>query len=157
MQRHGSAGSVQMAPELYIKWAEKGKRTPGRLRRAVCGLALIQLERQPTKALERLTDREITDEYNLTFSQIYERWQPEHSRKTGVSGMTGYAAAYRHCSSLYNQPFRKLRTEDFQAIITEQEAAGKSKSTCEKLVQLFGQLSKWAIREGSLPRIMRSL
>ena len=101
-----------------------------------------------TKALERLTDREITDEYNLTFSQIYERWQPEHSRKTGVSGMTGYAAAYRHCSSLYNQPFRKLRTEDFQAIITEQEAAGKSKSTCEKLVQLFGQLSKWAIREG---------
>ena len=38
-----------------------------------------------TKALERLTDREITDEYNLTFSQIYERWQPEHSRKTGVS------------------------------------------------------------------------
>ena len=36
-----------------------------------------------TKALERLTDREITDEYNLTFRQIYERWQPEHSRKTG--------------------------------------------------------------------------
>ena len=30
-----------------------------------------------TKALERLTDHEITDEYNLTFRQIYERWQPE--------------------------------------------------------------------------------
>lgn len=101
-----------------------------------------------TKALERLTDREITDEYNLTFRQIYERWQPEHSRKTGSSGMAGYAAAYKHCSSLYDQPFRKLRTEDFQAIITAQEEAGKSKSACEKLVQLFGQLSKWAIREG---------
>ena len=103
---------------------------------------------EAAKALERLADREITDEYNLTFCQIYERWRPEHSRKTGASGMAGYAAAYKHCSGLYDQPFRKLRAEDFQAVIAAQEAAGKSKSACEKLVQLFGQLSKWAIREG---------
>ncbi|HIT28836.1 MAG TPA: tyrosine-type recombinase/integrase [Candidatus Faecousia gallistercoris] len=100
------------------------------------------------KALERIADREITDDYNLTFAQVYDRWKPEHSRRTGPSGMAGYAAAYKHCESIYNRQFRKLRTEDFQGIIAAQEAAGRSKSHCEKIVQLFGQLSKWAIREG---------
>lgn len=49
---------------------------------------------------------------------------------------------------LYRNIHCNLRTSDFQAVIMELEAAGKAKSTCEKVVQLFSQLSKWAIREG---------
>lgn len=103
---------------------------------------------EATKALERLTDTEITRGYNLTFRQVYERWKPEHARKLSASGLAGYTAAYTHCAALYDLPFRKLRTSDFQAVVTALEESGKSKSTCEKVVQLFGQLSKWAIREG---------
>lgn len=100
------------------------------------------------KALDRLTDTPVSDLYNLTFTQVYERWKPEHSRKIGPSGLANYEAAYKSCSVLYDQSFRKLRTGDFQAVISDLEQRGKSKSTCEKVVQLFGQLSKWAIREG---------
>lgn len=100
------------------------------------------------KALDRLTDTEVSDLFNLTFTQVYERWKPEHSRKIGPSGMANYEAAYKSCSALYDQTFRKLRTGDFQSVVLELEQQGKSKSTCEKVVQLFGQLSKWAIREG---------
>ena len=101
------------------------------------------------KAVERLTDTPVSDLFNLTFAQVYERWKPEHGRKIGPSGMANYEAAYKSCSALYDQIFRKLRTGDFQAVISELEQQGKSKSTCEKVVQLFGQLSKWAIREGA--------
>lgn len=43
--------------------------------------------------------------------------------------------------------FRKLRTSDFQRIVTQMEGEGRSKSTCQKVVQLLGQLSKWAMQE----------
>lgn len=103
---------------------------------------------EAVRALERLTDREITDDYNLTFAQIYDRWLPEHSRKIGKSGEANYKAAYQKCTALHDRQFRKLRTEDFQGVINAMEADGASKSSCEKVLQLFGQLSKWAIREG---------
>lgn len=100
------------------------------------------------KALSRLADTKTTDLYNLTFAEVYERWFPEHSRKIGPSGQAGYAAAYKNCAALYGKTFRALRAADFQAVVTGMEEKGLAKSTCEKAVQLFGQLSKWAIREG---------
>lgn len=100
------------------------------------------------KALERTTDADITDRYNMTFEQVYKAWLPEHERTVTASGIAGYAAAYKHCAALYDRKFRSLRTSDFQSIIMELESAGKSKSTCEKAVQLISQLSQWAIREG---------
>lgn len=43
--------------------------------------------------------------------------------------------------------FRKIKKSDFQNAIIRLEQAGKSKSTCEKMRQLFSQLSKWALAE----------
>lgn len=99
------------------------------------------------KLLERTTDADINDKYNLTFSQIYELWKPVHAREVTVSQMGCYATAYRQCTELHSVKFRSLRKSDFQAVILKLEAANKSKSTCEKVLQLFGQLSKWAIDE----------
>lgn len=99
------------------------------------------------KLLERTTDADITDRYNLTFSQIYDRWRPVHAREVTASQMECYLAAYKHCKDLYDRKFRHLRKSDFQAVIIRMEEAGKSKSSCEKVKQLFGQLSKWAMDE----------
>lgn len=99
------------------------------------------------QALSRLADEKVLDNFNLTFSQIYVKWKPEHARDITPSGMSDYENAYRHCATLHNIPFRKLRTSDFQSIILAMEEKDFSKSSCEKVVQLFGQLSKWAIRE----------
>lgn len=100
------------------------------------------------KALERITDVDVTDRYNLTFSQIYERWKPVHAREVSKSQMSCYATAYNQSATLHDCKFRTLRKSDFEAVILSLEAKGKAKSTCEKVLQLFGQLSKWAIDEG---------
>lgn len=100
------------------------------------------------KALERITDVDVNDRYNLTFSQIYDRWRPVHARTVTKGQMVCYEAAYKSAEELHAQKFRVLRKSDFQGVILRLEQAGKSKSTCEKVMQLFGQLSKWAIDEG---------
>lgn len=100
------------------------------------------------KALERTTDVDINDKYNLTFSQIYELWKPVHAREVTAGQMACYASAYKNCKDLHGQKFRLLRKSDFQAAIIKLEEEKKAKSTCEKVMQLFGQLSKWAMDEG---------
>lgn len=101
-----------------------------------------------TKALERTTDVDINDKYNLTFRQIYDLWKPVHAREVTAQQMNCYATAFNNCPELHDKKFRSLRKSDFQAVIIKLETANKSKSTCEKVLQLFGQLSKWAMDEG---------
>lgn len=99
------------------------------------------------KALERVTDATITEKYNLTFEQIYGEWKPVQERKVSASQMGCYSNAFNLCPELHGQMFRKLRKADFQGVIIRLEQEGKSKSTCEKVRQLFSQLSKWAMGE----------
>lgn len=99
------------------------------------------------QALLRLADLPISETLNLTFEQVYQKWFPEHSRTITAKGAEGYATAYKHCQSLYPRIFRKLRASDFQGIIMEMEEKGLSNASCAKVLQLFGQLSAWAIRE----------
>ena len=100
------------------------------------------------KALERITDVDISDKYNLTFSQIYDLWKPVHSRTVTPGQMACYEAAYKSCTDLHAKKFRLLRKSDYQAVILKLEEKNRSKSTCEKVMQLYGQLSKWAMDEG---------
>lgn len=100
------------------------------------------------KALERTTDDDIGDRYNLTFAQIYELWQPVHAREVSKSQMSCYATAFNQSKILHGRKFRSLRKSDFEAVVLSLENAGKSRSTCEKVKQLFGQLAKWAMDEG---------
>ena len=115
----------------------------------VCiGTYATRIEAQ--KALDRLVDTGITEKFNLTFKQVHDLWLPEHERTIGTSAKGTYKTALNHCSDLYDKVFRSLRTSDFQKIIIDMENRGFSKSSCEKVLQLFGQLSEWAIREGIL-------
>lgn len=99
------------------------------------------------QALLRLADLPVSETLNLTFEQVYEKWLPVHARSLTKSGISGYEFAYAHCQPLYDRVFRRLRASDFQQVIMDMEGQGLSKSSCEKAVQLFGQLSKWAIQE----------
>ncbi len=100
------------------------------------------------KALERITDVDINDRYNLTFAQIYELWRPIHAREVSASQMRCYATAFKDAAALHDQKFRALRKSNFESVILALEERGSSKSSCEKVKQLFGQLSKWAMDEG---------
>lgn len=102
---------------------------------------------EAVRTLDRLTDVSVTNRFNMTFAEVYEAWLPEHSRMIGASGRGSYKTAYSNCKELHNKVFRTIRHSDFQAVIIRQEKEGKSKSSCEKVLQLFGQLSDWAIQE----------
>lgn len=116
-------------------------------RNDVC-IGTFKTRAEAQKALERLTDADINEKFNLTFQQVHDCWLPEHEREIGESAKGSYKTAMKHCESLHDRRFRSLRTSDFQQIIIQMENKGLSKSSCEKVLQLFGQLSAWAIREG---------
>ena len=97
--------------------------------------------------MERITDATITNKYNMTFKQVYDAWKAVHDREISASQMNCYIMAFNNCPSLHEKQFRTLRKSDFQNEIIRLEQSGKSKSTCEKMKQLFSQLSKWAIAE----------
>lgn len=99
------------------------------------------------QALLRLADLPASETLNLTFEQVYEKWLPVHSRTLTESGIAGYKFAFSKCEALHGKVFRRLRTSDFQQVILEAESKGFSKSSCGKIMQLLGQLSKWAIQE----------
>lgn len=100
------------------------------------------------KALERITDVDVTEKYNMTFAQVYERWMAEHSREISDKLMKNYQLAYSQCPQLHDMMMRKILRSDYQAAIILLEAKGMSKSTCQKLRVLLGQLSRWAMDEG---------
>ena len=100
------------------------------------------------KALERITDVDITENYNMTFAQVYERWYAVHAREISESMQKGYQLAYSQCSQLHDRMIRKILRSDYQNAIIELEKQGKSKSTCNKLRVLFSQLGRWAMEEG---------
>lgn len=96
-------------------------------------------------ALNKLAGKDITERYNMTFSQVFMEWKAEHYREIEASGKQQYDRAYDVFAPLHDRKFRSLRTADFQAIIDEHE--GKSYSTISKYKQLITQMSKWALRE----------
>ena len=139
-KRANGQGSVSKRPDLKTK--------PWRARKNGVFVGYYATRYEAERAIMEISDRRVLNTINATFAQAYARWLPEHSRELTPSGIAGYEGAYKHCAALHDSVFRNLRTSDFQSVIMEMETAGKAKSTCEKVVQLFSQLSKWAIREG---------
>ena len=102
------------------------------------------------KALERLTDVDVNEKYNMTFAQVYERWKAEKSREISANTMRDYQVACSHCEQLHNQQIRKILRSDYQKAIIALEEKGMSKSSCNKLRVVFSQVCKWAMDEGIL-------
>lgn len=97
------------------------------------------------EALERLSGRDLTERYNMTFSDVFKEWSAEHYKELTKSGISSYDRAYDIFSALHNKKFRDLRTIDFQTVIDQH--MHKTQSTVSKYKQLITQMSQWAIRE----------
>lgn len=111
-------------------------------------LGYYKTRTEAQKALERITDIDITDSYNMTFAQVYERWYGVHAREISESMQKGYQLAYSQCPQLHDRMIRKILRSDYQNAIIALENQGKSKSSCNKLRALFSQLGRWAMEEG---------
>lgn len=96
------------------------------------------------EALGRFSGREVSDRYNMTFSDVFEEWKAEHFSTLTVSAQQAYTTSYKAFVRLHSTKFRNLRTSDFQAVIDERSSTPEA---VKKMRQLLNQLSKWAQRE----------
>lgn len=93
-----------------------------------------------------ISDREIT------FSQLYEKFYKNKYELSGKtysrSSMDCTKAAYRHCEALYSLAYRKLRPDDFRAILGQLGPSGKplSHAMQEHIKNLFTQMDKFALQ-----------
>lgn len=120
---------------------------PWQARRNNVSIGTFATRAEAQKALERLTDATVTEKFNMTFAEVYDAWKPLQERKVSAAQMSCYTMAFNSCKQLHGLQFRKLRHSDFQNAIIALEEMGRSKSTCEKMRQLFSQLAKFAISE----------
>lgn len=97
------------------------------------------------EALSRLSGKDITEKYNMTFADVFDAWKQEHYRDIGPTAIDGYNWAFAVFSPLHNQKFRSLRTADFQNVLDQH--MHKSHATVAKFKQLITQMSQWAMRE----------
>ena len=77
----------------------------------------------------------------LTFKELYERWSETELPKLGKSLQGAHKAAFKHCSTLYNIQYKKLRKFHMQNCI---DLCGKSGSTQTHIKNLFTTLDKYA-------------
>jgi len=139
-KRANGTGSISKLPGNRAK--------PWRAKKNGVSIGTYPTRAEAQKALERLTDVDINEKYNMTFAQVYERWELEHSREVSDKMAKNYKLAYNQCKQLHNMKMRKILRSDYQAAIIALEVEGKSKSTCNKLRVLLGQLGRWAMDEG---------
>lgn len=103
------------------------------------------------KALERLTDTDVSEKYNMTFKQVYERWHAEHSRTITAKTLKDYEWAFKLCAPIHDKKIRNILRSDYQALIIAQEEKGMSKGTCNKVRVVLSMLGRWAYEEGITP------
>ena len=113
-------------------------------------IGTFETRSEALKALERLTDTQVNELYNLTFSEVYERWKREHGREITEKLLKNYELAYTQCEALHSRRMRSLRRSDYQAAVIALEEQGLSKSSCNKLRTMLRQVCEYAQMEGIL-------
>lgn len=121
---------------------------PWLARKAGVSIGTFATRAEAQKALERLTDATVTDKYNMTFKQVYQRWHAEHSREVSPKTLKDYEWAFGLCAPLHDRKIRTILRSDYQALIIAQEVKGRSKGTCNKVRVVLSMLGKWAYEEG---------
>lgn len=105
-------------------------------------IALAEYNRNPYS----ITDRD------MTFAQLYEKFYKnkyEYSGKTySQSSIKCTKTAYKHCSTLYDITYSKLRADDFRSVLAQNNSKGKplSHALQEHIKNLFTQMDKYALQ-----------
>lgn len=123
---------------------------PWWVRKNGISIGVYETYHEAQKVLERLTDTQVNELYNLTFAEVYGRWKQEHGREISEKLLKNYELAYTQCEALHSQKMRSLRRSDYQAAVIALEDQGLSKSSCNKLRTMLRQVCEYAQMEGIL-------
>lgn len=76
-----------------------------------------------------------------TMKEVYEAWSKGEFPKLKLSMKHAYQSAFKHCSPVYDKPYKSLRKGHMQSCI---DNCGKGYSTRSNIKMLFSQLDKYA-------------
>lgn len=82
-------------------------------------------------------------ESKTTFQEVYNKWSASKYKTVSRSGINGYSAAYKVCTSLYQVPFKEIRLNQLQHVIDNCE---KNYPTLRKIKILMNQLYDYAMK-----------
>lgn len=103
-------------------------------------LGYFEKRKEALECLAKYNVNPIITSNNITFSQLYEEWAEKKFEKISKSAIRDYQTIYGKCKSIYNKPFKDLRTEHYQRIIDE----NKHLTMVNSYAKLFNQLYKFA-------------
>lgn len=112
-------------------------------------IGFYDTEQQALQALQQANVQygdNLPDYYNWTLEDYYNAFAARELEHYGDGG-NGIRAAWRYLDFCKAEPMRDIRTYHFQRAIDDATAAGKSKSTCEKIRVLGNHLCKMAMRD----------
>lgn len=91
------------------------------------------------------------DRMNVTLQQVYDGWKSRTFQKSGSSSVTSHKAAWNQCVKQYaDRKIRSITLDDWQQLIDEREAAGRSQSTINNVSTLIKALCSYAMERDIL-------
>lgn len=81
---------------------------------------------------------------NITFRQIYEKWEAEHEKDVKANTMNCYKAAYKYYEPIWFAKMADLKTAALQACL---DACPKGRRTQENMKALGTMLFRYAMRD----------
>ena len=105
------------------------------------------------EALKALADYNVNpfniDTANITFQEVYERWNEEHFPTVSESNVKGYKASFLLCAPLAGRRFVDIKLDDLQACA---DNSGKNYPTLRKYKTLLGLMYKYAVIHEIIPK-----
>lgn len=109
-------------------------------------IGYFSTEKEAWDAIDNTLSNEITDNYNWTVKDCYEKWSANHYPTLSKSGESSYKNAWRYFTPVTNMKMRDIKTSHLQKCV-DLGAEKFSRAICEKIKSLASQICKFAMQE----------
>ena len=94
------------------------------------------------------------DRAKITMKELFELWKEKKAPKLGESNRSSLCSAFKHCSVLWEKPYKQIRSYQMQETI---DGCGKGYSTQAAIKNLWGHLDRFALEMDIINRCFSDL
>ena len=94
------------------------------------------------------------DRAKITMKELFELWKEKKAPKLGESNRSSLCSAFKHCSALWEKPYKQIRSYQMQETI---DGCGKGYSTQAAIKNLWGHLDRFALEMDIINRCFSDL
>ena len=94
------------------------------------------------------------DRAKITVKELFELWKEKKAPKLGESNRSSLCSAFKHCSALWEKPYKQIRSYQMQETI---DGCGKGYSTQAAIKNLWGHLDRFALEMDIINRCFSDL